>query len=468
MGVYLIAESWWLQPENLASAAKAAFGLGLVIFVHELGHFLVAKACGVKCEKFYIGFDAPMPLGLPSSLFKKQWGETEYGIGIIPLGGYVKMLGQDDNPQNSAAEAERIRKAKAEPGSDGEFEIDPRSYPAKTVPQRMAIISAGVIMNLIFAVLFAAAAYMLGLTYTPAIVGATVPGDSAWRAGIRPGDHLIQFGHDGRRDEQLRFRDLRYNVMKNDDGDAFDVLVQRDDGTETWRSLRPKSRENENAGLATIGVMSPPSTRIFRLSYEDGSAAAISDLQSRDDVKSITVDGEEYPIDNGIAVQALINRYPNQPLTLAVERPEDPQEKSSPVTQLRIVVPPQPIRDLGLRMEMGPIVSIQTDSPAAEAGFAANDLMTAINGQPLENAMQLDQTLLGFIGTPVEITVQRGASAVDLTVTPAHRKWSAKLGGKVAPRRPKPWASPTSSTTSSRGSRPIRPRQSPVCKAAIA
>ncbi len=418
MGVYLIAESWWLQPENLASAATAAFGLGLVIFVHELGHFLVAKACGVKCEKFYIGFDVPLPLGLPSALFKKRWGETEYGIGIIPLGGYVKMLGQDDNPQNAAAEAERIRKAKTEPGSDGDFEIDPRSYPAKTVPQRMAIISAGVVMNLIFAVLFAAAAYILGLSYTPAIVGATMPGDSAWRAGIRPGDHLIQFGHDGRRDEQLRFRDLRYNVMKNDDGEAFDVLVQRDDGSETWRSLQPKSRENENAGLATIGVISPPSTRIYKLPYDDGSAAATSDLQSHDEVKSITIDGEQYPVENGIALQETIYRHPNQAITLVVERPEDPQEKSSPVTSLQIVLPPQPIRDLGLRMDMGPVVAIQTDSPAALAGFELSDIITAVNGQPLENALQVDQILLGFVGTPVEITVQRGTLPVTLTATP--------------------------------------------------
>ena len=80
-------------------------GLGFVIFVHELGHFLVAKACGVKCEKFYLGFDVG---GL--KLASLQWGETEYGIGILPLGGYVKMLGQDDNPA-AAAEAQRARAA---------------------------------------------------------------------------------------------------------------------------------------------------------------------------------------------------------------------------------------------------------------------------------------------------------------------------------------------------------------------
>src|ERR1700743_1214062 len=81
-------------------------GLGFVIFVHELGHFLVAKACGVKCEKFYLGFDI---YGLKIVHF--QWGETEYGIGILPLGGYVKMLGQDDNPARIAEENQRARAA---------------------------------------------------------------------------------------------------------------------------------------------------------------------------------------------------------------------------------------------------------------------------------------------------------------------------------------------------------------------
>ena len=116
---------------TLLNFGKAALGIGIVIFVHELGHFLVAKACGVKCEKFYVGFDPPIKIfgiPLPRTLFKKQWGETEYGIGIVPLGGYVKMLGQDDNPANAAAEAARI---KAEGG-----QLDPRSYPAKSVPQR--------------------------------------------------------------------------------------------------------------------------------------------------------------------------------------------------------------------------------------------------------------------------------------------------------------------------------------------
>ncbi|HWA97608.1 MAG TPA: site-2 protease family protein, partial [Pirellulales bacterium] len=107
MGLHLIAETWlqWFaEPGTWLAIAEVAGGLGFVIFVHELGHFLVAKACGVKCEKFYLGFDL---YGL--KLFKFKAGETEYGIGILPLGGYVKMLGQDDNPAAAAREAERSR-----------------------------------------------------------------------------------------------------------------------------------------------------------------------------------------------------------------------------------------------------------------------------------------------------------------------------------------------------------------------
>ena len=68
-------------------------GVNLLIIVHEWGHFIVARMCGVKCEKFYIWFDI-----FGWKLFKFKWGDTEFGFGVLPLGGYVKMLGQEDNP----------------------------------------------------------------------------------------------------------------------------------------------------------------------------------------------------------------------------------------------------------------------------------------------------------------------------------------------------------------------------------
>src|SRR5690606_16372807 len=132
----------------------------------------------VRCDKFYIGFDVPISIGpirFPRTLGKFQWGETEYGIGIIPLGGYVKMLGQDDDPRAAEEEAKRTRLGEGE-----EAPLDPRSYPAKPVWQRMIIISAGVVMNLIFAVILAAIAYWVGVPYPPTVAGSTLAGSPAW------------------------------------------------------------------------------------------------------------------------------------------------------------------------------------------------------------------------------------------------------------------------------------------------
>src|SRR5208282_395950 len=94
------------------AALEVAIGLGFVVFVHELGHFTVAKMCGVKVEKFFIGFDIG---GLKLCSFRR--GETLYGIGILPLGGYVKMLGQEDNPAQLRKEMERARQETAGAGA---------------------------------------------------------------------------------------------------------------------------------------------------------------------------------------------------------------------------------------------------------------------------------------------------------------------------------------------------------------
>jgi len=261
-----------LTLSSLGTIAKAALGLGFVIFVHELGHFLVAKWCGVKCEKFYVGFDVPISLGpikLPRTLWRKQWGETEYGIGIVPLGGYVKMLGQDDNPANASREAERIRVAREEgidendPVAAETAKIDQRSYPAKTVPQRLAIISAGVIMNLIFAVIFAACAYRMGVSYTPTVVGSASPGLSAWNVGLQSGDRILQMGRAGEPSTHLRFQDdMMAKVMMTGAGQPLDLLVQRYAAPGStprdpeWMTVQLSSPQPELQGRPVIGITS--------------------------------------------------------------------------------------------------------------------------------------------------------------------------------------------------------------------
>ncbi|MBU4484117.1 site-2 protease family protein, partial [bacterium] len=100
--------------------------LGILVFVHELGHFLVAKLVGVRVEAFSIGY--------PPRLFGFKKGDTDYCISAIPLGGYCKMAGQDDE-------------------DEGEKSNDPGMFYNKTVWQRMAIVFAGPIMNILLCIL---------------------------------------------------------------------------------------------------------------------------------------------------------------------------------------------------------------------------------------------------------------------------------------------------------------------------
>ena len=442
MGVYLLADlTWWLDLGNWLSILKAAGGLGLVIFVHELGHFLVAKACGVKCEKFYVGFDPPLKY-LPSALFKKKWGETEYGIGIIPLGGYVKMLGQDDNPANAAREAERVRVAKekqatgeaVEAAAEDNYVLDPRSYPAKSVPQRMAIISAGVIMNLIFAVIFAAVAYMMGVNYVPCAIGRTIPGDPAWQAGIRPGDEIVQLGRDGEPDYQLNFtRDLRFSVAATGKGNDLELLVQRPDKSRDWITVQPSSTLKQQIGLPTIGITSAMSNQVEIPSVVDmlrqkilGTEAPAevnpTRLAAGDIVNSVQVGSETVELDKqtGYKLQEVFAQYPDQDLTLQVSRPAN-DESDLPPTRT-VTLKRLPMRVLGISMQPGEVVAVRKGSPAEIAGVRVGDVITAVAGEPVTEPLQIDQLLLDHIGQQTEITVRRAGDAeagqTKLTVVP--------------------------------------------------
>ena len=339
-------------------------GLGFVIFVHELGHFLVAKACGVKCDKFYIGFDVPMPKifgwQIPSKLAHFQWGETEYGIGILPLGGYVKMLGQDDDPRNAEAESDRT-KIKSE---TGQVQLDPRSYPAKPVPARMAIISAGVIMNLIFAVILATIAYRFGVPEMPAVIGGTLPASPAWTTNIQPGDKVLQFGREGEPYDYLRWEDLMREVVLNGSDRDLDVLVQETDGRKTWHVIRPSDRLRSINDRPTLGVV-PQRTREVVLPPEEAKYLGFkSDVPLEDRDEIVAVNGQRIESDY-VLTQRLAMHY-NQPLKVTIaraEKVEGPAAEANNTTptkrEIDAVIEPRPMRELGLVMKIGPVVAVR-------------------------------------------------------------------------------------------------------------
>ena len=160
------------------------FVLGILIFVHELGHFLAAKACGVAVHRFSFGLGPKTPLAF-------RIGETEYCLSWIPLGGYVKMAGLEEQEAHGV-EGEAV-----------EEPVDPsRTFDSKSLPQRVLIISAGVLMNMLFAVVtYAVLAGMYGVVRDPSttvgeVRDSLLPSGAGHLATLRPGDRLVRINGD--------------------------------------------------------------------------------------------------------------------------------------------------------------------------------------------------------------------------------------------------------------------------------
>lgn len=520
--LWATAEPTWL--DGLLVIVKVVVGLGMVIFVHELGHFLVAKLAGVWCEKFYLGFDF---FGL--RLFRFRWGETEYGIGAFPLGGYVKMLGQEDHPGRLREELERARAAKAaqstqnsqpsdshqfaqianisqttepsqssqipqtaqadtetppsspcpeapspsqdqSPGSREEIAAleaalyHPRSYLAKSVPQRMAIIAAGVAMNVLFAFLVAIWAFALGVEDIRCGVGEVVPGQPAWQKNILPGDQILQI--EGRKVD--RFQQLRTNISLGDMEKGVELLICRPGETESRRiHLYPQTKGK----YPTIGVGVPWTTQLMRqLPAVPGTAAAQSQppLMPADQIIGIN----RQPIRTYAALRRALAQLADQPILLQIRRPAtknssptpahspppsaassssfqaenvsepveevplaspQPGEQQQEHHQIVVRIPPQPLRRLGFILEMGPIVGIQEDSPAEHAGLLAEeknlpnehsyrpgDILVRLDGQPVGDPLTLPERLRQRAksqpDTPVRLQVLRQGRLIEFSV----------------------------------------------------
>ncbi|HMK93729.1 MAG TPA: site-2 protease family protein, partial [Thermoleophilia bacterium] len=143
----------------------AILGLALLIFVHELGHFLAAKYFHMRVERFYIGF--------PPAVFKRRRGETEYGIGAIPLGGFCKISGMT-------------------PDEELPDEVVPRAYYSKPVWQRNITILAGPLMNVVAAVVILFVFFQAaGIPRATLTVDQIVKGTPAATSGLRAGDRLV-------------------------------------------------------------------------------------------------------------------------------------------------------------------------------------------------------------------------------------------------------------------------------------
>ena len=266
--VYLIARNL----SAFGNVLLVIVGFGVMVLVHVLGHFTVAKLSGIKVTAFSLGFP-PTLVGvlrtekgyrvriLPGLFRTKEDdksdgslltftigkrarpGETEYRIGLIPLGGYNKILGQED--------------VKAVETSD-----DPRSFANKPVGVRMAVIVAGVFFNAISAILIFMIVFLIGIKLIPPVVGGVVPDSPAARVGLKAGDEIVQIGG---RSDNLDFRNIVLAALLSRRDEEITLKAKRGDDTLDF-ALAAERMQTARGEMRAFGIDLPMSLTIADVS----------------------------------------------------------------------------------------------------------------------------------------------------------------------------------------------------------
>ncbi|WP_316976350.1 RIP metalloprotease RseP [Shumkonia mesophila] len=228
------------------------FVLTVLVFVHEMGHYWVARRCGVRIEVFSIGFG-------PELFGWNDRAGTRWKVSAVPLGGYVKMFGEGDTVADADGQ-ERVL-------SDEEKKV---SFAHKRLGQRAAIVAAGPIANFLLAIVLLGG--LFGLAGTPRllpVVAGVQAGSAAEAAGIRPGDRILSVAGE----DMQWFDDLR-RVIAELPGVEVDVLLSRDDAERTLK-VTPKAVPAAAGGtqmVGQLGVTADPA-QVGYLRYGPATAA---------------------------------------------------------------------------------------------------------------------------------------------------------------------------------------------------
>ena len=344
------------------------FVLGVLVFVHELGHFLAAKRVGIRVLKFQLGFNP--------TILSFRYGETEYGIGALPLGGYVKMAGEAN-----------------EDGPTG----DPREFLSKTRWQRFQVLFMGPAMNLLLAFVLLAGILYQGAevaTYSdqPVNVGRVKADSPAARADIRPGDRIVSVaGH--RVDTWEEFavtvgtranREIPIGLLRN--------------GLDVTKTLTPVADDKGRFEMGDIGVMPKVHPHLAAISENEPGAKA--GLKSGDVI--VAADGAPMTFDTEL--RQVIRKNPNTPITLSILRAGTP---------MTVTVTPRLNGKVGY-LGVTPVDDTKTIKPSILGAFRLsaekNWAMTQMIGQTVWGLLTRELSPKQLMG-PIAIAQVSGESA---------------------------------------------------------
>lgn len=312
--------------------------LGILVFIHELGHFCVAKLAGVKVLKFSLGFGP--------RLISRKWGETEYMISAVPLGGYVQMLGEGGgSEEEEALSAEDLE----------------RSFAKKPVSRRLAIVAAGPFMNLALPFLVLPLAYLIGVNLPayfdqPPCVGYVLPESPAAKAGLEKGDCIDAIGV-----RPVSSWTEADKALLEQAGQPPALSVRRD---HEILQMTPSDREAAGEGLQALGLYPEQAAIIGAVGA--GMPAQRAGMQKGDHIVAI---GSE-PVDSWYDLREIIQNGEGRPQVYHLLRDGQPLELEIASTEAdgngetRLLIGISPLVETSFK-RFGPVEALRFGSTRA-------------------------------------------------------------------------------------------------------
>jgi regulator of sigma E protease len=418
-------------------------GFGAVVLVHEFGHFIVAKLSNIKVEAFSI-FMPPILFGIQRTekgiririlpeIFPKekdadgdgllnftigrkgQAGETEYRIGLIPFGGFVKMLGQDD----------------IGPMKDDK---DPRSFANKPVIIRAATIAAGVTFNVISAIIIFMITFLIGIELQPPVVGGVEPDSPAARAGLKSGDEIIEIA--GKRN-YLDYSNILIAAALSGKDEEVPMKVRHTDGTEEDYHLVAKTLPSDNS-MRLFGTKPANSLKIAKVSPEDANVLFVK-TGLRPDDRIVSVNGQD--IRGHWELMDILRKTIAPEVTFKIERNDENGSSTQIESKIKLyfsvasgldVNSPSSLNNI---YSMIPRLQITTTNQAAEPNQGAlktGDIILAVDDINNPSYIELREKINKFKDKQLPVKVLRTSvdgrqKVLTVTVTPQLQQGSDRV-----------------------------------------
>ena len=382
---------------------------GVLVFVHELGHFLMAKYFKIGVEKFSLGYGP--------KIFSKRYGGTEYIISALPLGGYVKMVGDEPVDERQAEEEQK--------------ELPEDSFLAKPPWQRILVVLMGPVANLVLPIVLVAGLYMIGQPYITTQVGYVAPDSPASEAGLRPGDTILSVAGE----KVLKWNEMS-KIINSRSGQPTTLVLERLGEAETVTiTTTPKEADGQNefgekVRVGQIGI-DPVSFKPQVAIPNENSAAWAAGLRSGDTIKK--VDGVE--VFYFWQVAELVERSKNAAIPFIIDR--QGEEQAVEINRQLFLIEGEiaSLARAGIYHQQLVVDKVLENSVAAEKGIEPGDVLVGLNDKPLFGFTHFQKAMQANRGEEAALTVLRGGETINLNFSPKLVEEKHELTGEKVKQR---------------------------------